>query len=137
MGIPILDAAIKIIDKIIPDPAAKAEAKLKVLELQQNGELKALELETQLAVGQLEINKVEAASSDFFRGGWRPAVGWTCASGLAVQFVLGPLLPWLFNVVGFTAEPIPQLDLEVLLTLLFGMLGIGTLRTVEKIKVKA
>lgn len=136
MGIPILDAAIKIIDKIIPDPAAKAEAKLKVLELEQSGWLKELEAEKELALGQLEVNKIEAASPDFFRGGWRPAVGWTCATGLAVQFVLAPLLPWIVGVFGKKVAPIPSLDLEVLLTLLAGLLGLGSFRTVEKLKGK-
>lgn len=137
MGIPILDAAIKIIDKIIPDPAAKAEAKLKVLELQQNGELKALELETQLALGQLEVNKVEAGSDSLFKSGWRPAVGWVCVAGLATQFLLAPLLPWLVGLIDSSVAPIPSLDLSELLTLLFGMLGLGAMRTTEKLKGKA
>lgn len=134
LAVPIIDAVLKIVDKVIPDPAAQAEAKLKALTLLQSGELEVFKVEGELAKGQLEVNKAEAESTDFFRGGWRPAVGWICATAFAVQFVVGPLAPWLATVAGLTVPAIPSLDMEMLLTVLLGMLGLGGFRTYEKVK---
>lgn len=127
----------EILDRVIPDPKAAAEAKVKLLEMQQKGELAELDAETRLALGQLEVNKTEAASSDPFRGGWRPAVGWTCAFGLAYTFVLRPLLPWIVSVAGGEVPPLPAIESTELYTLLFGLLGLGGMRTFERIKGKA
>lgn len=120
-----------LLDKLIPDPKTAAEAKIKAIELAQRGELASLDADMRLALGQIEVNKVEAGS-DLFRGGWRPFVGWVCAVGLAVQFVLSPILTWVSLLFGFGVQ-FPVLDMSVLLTLLFGMLGLGTLRTKEKL----
>lgn len=78
--IPVLGS---IVDKLIPDPKLAAEAKLKAIELAQNGELAKLDAELKLSLGQIEVNKVEAGT-DLFRGGWRPFVGWVSALGLAM-----------------------------------------------------
>ena len=80
----IIPAITQVLDKIIPDPQAAADAKLRTLELAQKGDLAALDAELRLALGQIEVNKAEA-TTDLFRGGWRPAVGWTCVVGLAHQ----------------------------------------------------
>lgn len=122
----------KLIDKLIPDPAAKDAAKLKLLEMQQAGEFKALEADLEIAKGQMDINKVEAASPDFFRSGWRPATGWTCVVGLIYTFLLQPLMSW-GSAVWHIPVP-PSLDMGTLITLLAGMLGLGGFRTFEKIK---
>jgi len=126
-----------IIDKIIPDPQAKAAAQLEVLKLNQAGEFKQLDADLQLALAQIKVNEIEAGSADNFRGGWRPAVGWICAFGLATQFILRPLLPWAVEALGGTVAPIPPLDMSELFGLLFGMLGLGAYRTVERLKGKA
>jgi hypothetical protein len=118
----------KIIDKLIPDPAAKAQAQLDILKMQQAGEFKELEAQLQMALAQVEVNKIEAAAPDLFTRGWRPAVGWICALGLASTFLVRPY------VIAFTSVQIPELDMGTLLTLLCGLLGLGTLRTVEKVK---
>lgn len=81
-----------VLDKLIPDPAQAADAKLKALELAQRGELVALDADLRLALGQMEVNKAEA-TTDLFRGGWRPATGWACVAGLVYQFLVQPLLP--------------------------------------------
>jgi len=127
----LIEAGLRIIDKVIPDPQAKADAKLKLLELQQKGELEGLAAEVALAKGQMEINLAEAQSSSLFKGGWRPAIGWIGALGLAYQFIVQPLLSWYSGTKGFSAPPV--LDLGDLLTILGGMLGLGTLRTIERI----
>ena len=91
----ILNTGLAIIDKLIPDPAQKAEAKLKLLALQQQGEFKQLEADLQLAQGQIDINKIEAGSEDNFRAGWRPFIGWVCGMGFATQFFFGPWMTWI------------------------------------------
>ncbi len=126
----------QIVDKIIPDPQAATDAKLKALEMAQRGELAALDADVRLAVGQLEVNKAEA-STDAFRGGWRPACGWVCAFGLAYSFVLRPLLPWVAGLFGAQVQPLPPIDTDTLMVLLTGMLGLGGLRTFERVKGKA
>lgn len=117
----------KVLDKLIPDPTAKAAAHLKLAELEASGELARLTAETDLAKGQLEINKVEAASASLFVSGWRPGVGWICAAALGYQFLGRPLL------ITFGQES-PDLAMGDLLTILLGLLGLGGLRTAEKIK---
>jgi len=84
----------------------------------------------ELAKGQLEINKAEAASGSLFKGGWRPAVGWVCVCGFAINFLVSPIAA------GFGVE-IPQADASTLMPVLMGMLGLGGLRTVEKMGGKA
>lgn len=125
-----------LLDKIIPDPAAAADAKLKAIELAQRGELAALDADLRLMLAQTEINKAEA-STDLFRGGWRPACGWVCAAGLAYTFLLRPVLPWLASLAGADVQAMPEIDTDTLMVLLTGMLGLGGLRTVERIKGKA
>lgn len=132
----VIPAITQVLDKIIPDPQAAADAKLKALELAQKGDLAALDAELRLALGQLEVNKAEA-TTDMFRGGWRPAVGWVCVVGLAYQFILQPLLPWVVALSGAQVPPLPAIDNETLMVLLTGMLGLGGLRTIERVKGKA
>jgi len=125
-----------VLEKVLPDPQAAADAKIKLLELAQRGELAVLDAETKLALGQIEVNKTEAGT-DMFRGGWRPATGWACVFGLIYQFLVQPLLPWLVTVLGGSVPPLPPIDNETLMVLLTGMLGLGGLRTFERIKGKA
>lgn len=132
----LIPAVVSILDKVLPDPQQAAEAKLRALELVQRGDLAQLDAEVRLVAGQLEINKTEAAT-DLFRGGWRPAVGWCCVSGLTYQFLAQPLLPWLAALCGATVPPLPAIDSDTLLVLLTGMLGLGGLRTFERVKGKA
>lgn len=120
-----------------PEDAAKLEA----MKTQYAAEfqLGALEFEKQqLAANvqgaqmQTDVNKVEAANTSLFIAGWRPFIGWVCGSGLAFQFIVGPLVTWIAALAG---KPVtfPALDLGTLLTLLLGMLGLGGMRTFEKI----
>lgn len=123
----------KVFDKIFPNPQQAAEAKLKLFEMQQSGELKVLEAETQLALGQLKVNEVEAVSDSLFKSGWRPAVGWTCVLGLFYQFVIHPFAT--FFLAWYEVKAVlPILNMDTLMTLLFGLLGLGAYRTAEKLK---
>lgn len=78
------------------------------------------------AILQAEINKIEAQHRSIFVAGWRPAIGWVCAIGLAFPFVINPLVEW----VGFAG---PSIDMDRLMELVIALLGLGTLRTFEKL----
>lgn len=82
--------------------------------------------------GQLDANKVEAASPSLFTSGWRPSVGWTCSAAFAVQFVIGPLAEWSSTLFGHPVK-FPNLDLATMMPILIGMLGLGYYRSQEKI----
>jgi len=131
----LIDAGLKVLDRVLPDPAQKAAAQLELLKLQQSGEFRQLEADLQLALAQTKINEVEAASADPFKSGWRPAAGWVCVLGLLYQFLAQPLLAWGSVMQGYAAPPV--LDLGDLYGLLFGMLGLGAYRSFEKTKGKA
>jgi hypothetical protein len=131
-----LDIGGKVIDRLWPNPAEAAAAKLELLKLQQSGELAQLTADTQIATAQAATNTAEASAPDLLTRGWRPFIGWICGLGLAVQFLVAPIATWAATLMGH-ALAFPQLDMGTLMTLLFGMLGLGTLRTAEKIKGKA
>lgn len=128
--IPILG---NVLDKILPDPAAAAAAKLKMMEMAQAGELAQLAADTDLAKGQLEINKAEAQSSSVFVSGWRPAIGWCCGAAFAWNFVGLPVAMFLSAYFGKPITLAPA-DLGEMLPVLLGMLGLGGLRSFEKAK---
>ena len=85
---------------------------------------------------QLDINKVEAAHPSIFVSGWRPAIGWVCGAGCAWNWVLLPVAKVLLPMAGYVVAVSPA-DLSEMMPLLFGLLGLGTLRTVEKLNGKA
>jgi len=109
-------AGLTVLNKFIPDPDAKikAEADLRTALLN-------------LDVAQADVNAAEAASPNLFVSGWRPAIGWIGAGGLAYHFIARPLL------IGLGWTSLPSLD-NMLFELVFSMLGFGGLRTYEKIK---
>ena len=127
----------KVIGAVIPDPKAAAEANLRVLELAQKGELAWLDADVRLAVGQMEINKEEAKDPSLFKSGWRPAVGWLCVAGFAYMAVIRPILPWVATVAGFQVPAMPPVDTSEIMAILMGMLGLGGMRTAERLKGKA
>ena len=130
----LLDAGLKILEKVIPDPGAKAAAQLELLKLQQAGEFRQIEADLQVMLAQTEVNKVEAAQ-DSFRGGWRPAVGWVCVAGMGYTYLGQPLIAWASAINGWAAPP--TIDTFDLLIMLGGMLGFGGMRSFERIKGRA
>ncbi|AJE21130.1 holin family protein [Azotobacter chroococcum] len=121
-----------LLDRVIPDPQAKAQAQMELLRLQQDGAFRELDAALQNGLAQAKINEIEAQSQSAFKSGWRPLAGYVCVGGLAYEFLLRPLLPWVLTVAGVqNVPPLPSLD-DVLFELLFGMLGLGTLRTLER-----
>jgi hypothetical protein len=116
-------AGLKIVDKFIPDPVAKIEA-----EKALRADLVAWDK------GQMAVNAVEAASQNVFVSGWRPAIGWVCAAALAYQYVVTPVAMWASQVTGHPL-PLPAVRIDAQLwELTTAMLGMGGLRTFEKIK---
>ncbi|QQE90282.1 holin family protein [Azotobacter chroococcum] len=123
-----------LLDRLIPDPEQKARAQVELLRLQQDGAFKELDAALQINLAQAKINEIEAASQSGLQAGWRPLAGYVCVAGLAYEFLVRPLLPWLLTVAGAVdVPPLPSLD-DVLFELVFGMLGLGTLRTADRWK---
>jgi hypothetical protein len=103
-------------------------------------EIELRKLDQAIDLAQIEVNKVEAASSSVFTSGWRPSIGWVGAAAMAYQFLLYPMLVWgwsLMQAKGWVAaelRPPPMLDTDALWVILSGMLGIAGMRSVEKVK---
>ena len=123
---------ISIIEKYVPDPQQKAAAQAQLLQLQQAEEFKQIDAQVAIAKGQTDTNAEEAKSSSLFISGWRPWIGWVCGLGLFSQFIVGPFATWTAALLGHSLQ-FPALDMGTLMTLLVGMLGLGGMRTVEKI----
>lgn len=81
--------------------------------------------------GQLDANRVEAASPSGFTSGWRPAIGWVCGMALAMQYIARPLVAWVGIATGHPLPELPGID-DNLWELMLGLLGLGGLRTFEK-----
>lgn len=126
--LPIVDTIVgivgKLLDKVIPDATARDKAKAELIVQLQSQEF-------QLALGQITTNTEEAKSTNWFVAGWRPAVGWCGVAGLTYQYLLMPLGNAVALGLGHPAIFI-ALDVGTLMTLLFGMLGLGAYRTYEK-----
>lgn len=118
----VLGEGLKIINKFIPDPEQRAKAETQLRDWLGSNDK-----------GQMEVNKAEANSGSVFIGGWRPAIGWTCAFALAFQYVVTPVALWVGDLAGHPLPKPPVLD-AVLWELMFGLLGMSGLRTYEKLK---
>lgn len=120
------------------DPNKRAEILLQTQALEAASEKMAADYATAQMQGQIETNKIEAASPSLFKSGWRPAAGWVCVLGLFYTFLLKPILPWLVDVTCLVlgsesaAPPMPEIPIGELITLLAGLLGLGGMRMYEK-----
>ena len=131
----------KVLDRVWPDPATKAAALKEMHKLRQEGDLAFLDADVKLMLGQMEINKMEAIHGGWFKGGWRPAVGWICAFALAYKFIILPFMLFIsqtyYHSSGnelFPIENLPELEWSELSVILLGMLGIGAQRSIEKLR---
>ena len=113
--------------KVDPTVALQKQAEIQEIQLQLQGQL------VQQVTAQIEVNKQEAASPNMFVAGWRPFIGWICGFGLGCQFIVAPVFTWISALVKHPT-PFPTLDLGTLMTLLLGMLGLGGMRTYEKVQ---
>lgn len=123
----------KVIDRLWPDPAQAAAAKLELLKMQQSGELAQLTAETSLAIEQIKVNAIEAQSPSLLVSGWRPMIGWVCGAACAWNWLGLPIAKLALALLGQPLE-ISGANLSEMLPVLLGMLGLGALRTTEKIK---
>ena len=116
-----------LLDKVIEDKDQKAQLAHEIATMSDNHAQQAL-------MGQLEINKAEAASGSLFKGGWRPFIGWVCGVAFAYHFVLQPLIVFGVSAAGVDIPELPEFDMGSLMTVLMGMLGLGGMRSIEKLK---
>ena len=125
---PVLEIGRTLIERWMPDPEKKREAEMELMRMAADGELKQV-------IAQLEINAREAAHPSVWVAGWRPGFGWAGVAGFTYATILQPLLAWLSVVKGWPAPP--ELNLDLLWVVVTGLLGIGGLRSIEKVKGKA
>ena len=108
-----------ILDKVIPDKDLREKLSHEIATMAERHSQEQV-------MAQIEVNKVEAAHKSIFIAGWRPAIGWICGFALLYSTIISPILGiWI---------TVPEVDTSLLTTVLMGMLGLGTLRTVEKIQ---
>lgn len=124
----------KLIDRLWPDKAQQDAAKLELLRMQQSGELAQLAAETEITKAQLAVNHAEASSADPFTSRARPFILWTCGVAMGYVSIVDPLARFAATVgFGYTGE-FPVIDTTITLQVLLGLLGLGGMRSVEKIK---
>jgi len=135
-----LELGTSVINKIWPDPVKQAEEQRKLQELYQKGDLAELNAQVSILTGQLTVNAKEAESKSLFIAGWRPFIGWVGGSAMAYQFIVYPLLIWLWSTlqaIGYVPDslsPPPVLDTGALFSMVTAMLGIGAMRSHDKAK---
>lgn len=115
-------AGLKVLDKFVPDPAAKAKAESELRDA-------LLSWDKQ----QTDVNAIEAANANVFVSGWRPAIGWSCAFAFAFLYVVSPIISWGLLLFGKNV-PLPSFNADALMSMTFGMLGLAGMRSWEKYK---
>lgn len=112
----------RILDKFIVDKDLKEKLEHEIkLEIQKAN------------IAQIEVNKAEALHRTVFVAGWRPFIGWTCGLALAYHFILQPIIVFTMSVNGLDYD-LPEFDMGSLMTIILGMLGLGGMRSFEKLK---
>lgn len=125
--VPLVELGNQVLSRVWPDASEAERARVGIA-------LAEMDREVQLRAQQTAINAAEAAHRDWFVAGWRPAIGWVLASILLYSYVLQPLLFFAVSLADAAIAP-PRLALDsVLWELMFGLLGLAGLRSVEKIK---
>jgi|TARA_R110000787_G_scaffold30702_4_gene82167 hypothetical protein len=114
-----------LLDKVIPDADLKEKLAHEIATMAERSAHES-------AMAQMEINKAEANHKSLFVAGWRPACGWVTVIALAYHFIVAPLILFGVAVAGVEIPELPTFDMDSLMTILLGMLGLGGLRTVEK-----
>ena len=122
----ILEIGAKLLDKVIPDKDAREKAQAELIKASQDQDF-------QLSLAQIRVNEEEAKSDSLFKSGWRPSIGWTCSIAFILHFVAFPVINFIIVSLGYK-EVVISFDMATLMTVLGGLLGIGGLRTYEKLK---
>jgi len=123
----VLPSVMEVAGRFLPEDKEKRAAAEREIKAQLTTHLAKIDL------AQLEINKVEAASRSVFVSGWRPFIGWSCGAAMALNFIVFPIASFVLAQTGHLVE-LPTLDMSEMMPVLMGLLGLGGLRTVEKIK---
>jgi hypothetical protein len=126
----LLPALGTLVDRLIPDRAAAEKAKAEM-------EAELIRASNEAALAQVEVNKIEAAHSSVFVAGWRPAIGWVCAAAMALYYIPMALVgtglwAWACIQAGVIV-PRPEMGIIEIIGLVTSLLGMGTLRTTEKL----
>jgi phenylpyruvate tautomerase PptA (4-oxalocrotonate tautomerase family) len=116
-----------LLDKFIEDKDQKAKLAHEIATMAEKQAHEA-------ALAQVAVNQQEAKHKSLFVAGWRPSVGWICSIALGYHFVFQPLILFGAGMAGVTLPDLPEFDMDSLMTVLLGMLGLGGLRTYEKQK---
>lgn len=120
--VPVIGDLIDTVKKVVPDRASQDELIGKINETIAEASAK-----------QAEITLAEVNSADKFKSRWRPAIGWTCGAGIALHFLVFPLVSMVLLLNGKPAIASP-IDVQALMTLVMTLLGLGGMRMQEKIK---
>lgn len=133
------------IEKIWPDPSKRSEQMRELEKLRQDGDLQKLSLHVQLMLGQLEVNKLDAQSANFFQSGWRPSIGWVGSISLALMYIPKAIMMtviWSWQCIAIMQDAtniyqvqlpaFPDLGVSDIIGLLMSMLGVAAMRSYDK-----
>ena len=123
---PLISGIMGIVNKVIADQDTRDQ-------IERDIKMYTLTSDFQNAMAQIELAKVDQASESMWKSGWRPFIGWTCGTSFAWHFLCVPILVFIgacFN----HPIPLPEFDIQTMMTVLLGMLGLGGYRTYEKIE---
>lgn len=123
------NSVVQIVGKFVPDKDAQAK-------IQAELQVKMLEMQQQELSNQAETNKVEAAHPHPFVAGWRPGVGWACALGFFWQVFGQPFFSFFYTLSTKQPAPVVNIPDDMIMPMLFALLGIGGLRTIERLQGK-
>ena len=115
-----------LLDKFIEDKDTKNALAHEIATLSQKQAQEAM-------IAQLEVNKTEAAHKSLFVAGWRPFIGWVCGLGFFSNFIVIPVANFVLQLLN-NPVVIPMIDTSQMMPVLMGMLGLGAMRTVEKVQ---
>ncbi len=116
----------EVLDRVVPDKNLNAKTKSEI-------EKMLIANAAQINVEQIKTNQIEAGHRSVWTSGWRPSLGWACSAGFAYTFILQPILQWILVLVG-NDTILPSINTDILLELVFAMLGLAGLRSYDKMK---
>jgi len=122
----IADFARDLVGRFFPDKTESEKGQMALI-------LATMQNQMAMNQGQMDTNKVEAANPSLFVSGWRPFVGWVCGSACAWNWIGLPVAKFGAELFGKTLV-LQSADVSQILPLLLGMLGMGALRTYEKVQ---
>ena len=124
----LIDPVTDLIGEVVVDKDKKKEIELKLKEIVDRADARYHEE----LMGQIETNQIEAQHASIFVAGWRPFIGWTSGVGIAYTFVLAPFIEFVARASGYVGE-MPMPDMGQLMTLVLAMLGVGAMRSYDKV----